>query len=95
LYVLESLDQIKQSSWIIDLGAFNHIFGSALLFSSISHPKISHVITLANRSKVTSQGVGQISFSLSLNLKHVIFVLNCPFNLISLSQLTKSLNYFI
>lgn len=50
-----------QSSWIIDSGASDHIFGNASLFSSISHPKISHVITLANGSKITSQDVGQIS----------------------------------
>jgi len=51
-----------QSSWIIDSGAFDHIYGNGSLFSSISHPKIPHVVTLSNGSKVTSQGVGQISF---------------------------------
>jgi len=38
------------------------------------------------------KGVGQISLSPSLNLKHVLLVPNCSFNLISLSQLTKYLN---
>jgi len=81
-----------QSPWIIDSGAFDHISSNASLFSSISHPKIPYVIILANGSKVSSQGVGQIFLSPSLNLKHVLFVPNCPFSLISLSQLTKSLN---
>jgi len=52
-----------QSPWIIDSDAFDHISGNAPSFSSISHPKILYVITLANGSKVTSQGVGQIFLS--------------------------------
>jgi len=80
------------SLWIIDSSASDHISGNTSLFSSISHPKIPHVINLANGSRVISQGVGQISLSQSLNLKHVFFVPNCPFDLISISQLTKSLN---
>jgi len=81
-----------QCPWIIDSGAFDHISGNASLFSSISHPKIPHAITLAHGSVVTSPIAGQISLSLALNLKYVLFVANCPFNLISLSQLCKSLN---
>lgn len=41
--------------------------------------------------KLLLKGVGKISLSSSLNLKNVL-VPSCPFNLISLSQLTKSLN---
>ena len=59
---------------------------------SLSLPKIPHLITLANGTKVTSKGVGKVSISLSLNLDPVLFVPNCPFNLVSLSQLTKTLN---
>ena len=88
-YISQTLE--CQSSWIIGLDASNHIFGNVSLFFSISHPK-THVITLANLSNVTSQGVCQISLSSSLNLKNAFFVPNCPLNLISLSQLTKSLN---
>jgi len=62
-------------SWIIDLDVSNHISGNASLFSSILHPKIPHVITLDNGSKVTSQGVGQIFLSPSLNLKHMFLSL--------------------
>jgi len=61
-----------QSPWIIDLGVSNHISSNASLFSFISHPKIPLVITLSNGFKVTFQGVGQISLSQSLNLKHEI-----------------------
>jgi len=43
-----------QRSWIIDPVAFDLISGNASLFSSISHPEIPHVITLANGFKVGS-----------------------------------------
>ena len=53
------------------------------------------MITLANGTKVDSKGVGKVSISSSLNLDPVLFVPNCPFNIVSLSQLTKSLNCFV
>ena len=40
---------------------------------------------------VASQGSGQVSLS-PLKLNSVLFVPQCPYNLISLSQLTRSLN---
>jgi len=58
-------------------------------------PKFPHLITLANGTKVASKGVNKVSISSSLNLDPVLFVLYCPFNLVSLSQLTKSLNCFV
>ena len=82
----------NQGPRVIDSGASDHIYVNASLFSSLSSPKFPHLITLANGAKVASKGVGQISVSPSLNLEFVLFVLNCPFNLISLRQLTKSSN---
>nr|KYP50624.1 hypothetical protein KK1_027561 [Cajanus cajan] len=63
-----------------------------LLFSSMSLLKSPHLITLADGSRIASKGIGQVSLSPSLNLNCILFIPNCPFNLISLSQLTKSLN---
>jgi len=80
------------NSWVIDSGASDHISGNTSLFSTISFQKKSHFITFANSSKTSSKGAGQAILSPSLNLKLVLFVPNCPFNLISLSQLTKTLN---
>jgi len=84
-----------RSPWIIDLGALYHIFGNISLFSSFSYPKIPHVVTIANGSKVAYQGVGQFSLSPSLNFNSVLFIPHCPYILISLNQLTQSLNYFV
>jgi len=80
------------NSWVIDSSASDHISGNSSLFSTISFQEKYHFITLGNGSKTSSKGVGQAILSLSLNLKSVLFIPNCPFNLISLSQLTKTLN---
>jgi len=80
---------------ILDSSATEHITSNISSFSSISSPKISYLITVANRSKVASQGVGQVYLSPSLNLNFVLFIPYYPNNLISLSQLTRSLNCFV
>ncbi|KAL2965831.1 hypothetical protein AAZX31_16G083700 [Glycine max] len=80
------------SPWILDSGASDHISGNKSSFSSIFFSKIPHLVTVANGSKVTSQESGQVSLSPSLKLNSVLFVSQCPYNLISLSQLTRSLN---
>ena len=80
------------SPWILDSGASDHISGNKSSFSSIFFSKIPHLVTVANGSKVMSQGSGQVSLSPSLKLNYVLFVPQCPYNLISLSQLTRSLN---
>ncbi|RDX64308.1 hypothetical protein CR513_57150, partial [Mucuna pruriens] len=37
--------------------ACDNIFGNDSLFSSMSHPKFSHCITLTNETKVSSKGI--------------------------------------
>ncbi|RDX77514.1 hypothetical protein CR513_42347, partial [Mucuna pruriens] len=49
----------SQDPWIIDSGASDHISDNESVFSSISSPKFPHFISLANGSKMVSQGVGQ------------------------------------
>jgi len=80
------------SPWILDSGASDHISGNKSSFSSISFAKTPHFVTVVNGSKVASQGIGQVSLSPSLKLNSVLFIPHCPYNLISLSQLTRSLN---
>jgi len=82
----------NQSPWIIDSGAFDHTVGNSSLFSSLSPPKIPHFITLADGSRVTATGIGHVSPTSSLSLNSVLLIPGCPFNIISLSQLTRSHN---
>nr|KYP45103.1 Retrovirus-related Pol polyprotein from transposon TNT 1-94 [Cajanus cajan] len=78
--------------WVLDSGASDHLTGNVSLFHSLSSPKTSHHITLVDGSKVQATGIGQISPTPSLPLKSVLLVPGCPFNLISISKLTRSLN---
>ncbi|KAL3007444.1 hypothetical protein AAZX31_08G334800 [Glycine max] len=84
-----------QGPLIVDPGASDHIYGNYSLFSSISSPKFPHLITLAYGSKIASQGIGQVPLFLSLNLNFVFYIPNCPYNLISLGQLTRSFNCLV
>ncbi|RDX87989.1 hypothetical protein CR513_30468, partial [Mucuna pruriens] len=85
----------SQGSWIIDSGASDHISGHDSVFSSISSPEFPHFISLANGSKMVSQGVGQVSLSSSISLNSMLYIPRCSYNLISLSQLTRSLNCLV
>nr|KYP49834.1 hypothetical protein KK1_028429 [Cajanus cajan] len=78
--------------WVLDSGASDHLTGNVSLFHSLSSPKTPHHITLADGSKVQATGIGQISPTPSLPLKYVLLVPRCPFNLIFISKLTRSLN---
>ena len=78
--------------WILDFGASDHIAGNPSFFSTLSSPKTPHHITLADGSKAKATGIGQASPLPSLSLDSVLFIPGCPFNLISLSQLTRTLN---
>ncbi|RDX64294.1 hypothetical protein CR513_57166, partial [Mucuna pruriens] len=85
----------SQGPWIINSGASDHISGNESIFSSISSPKFPHFISLANGFKMLSQEVGQVSLSSSISLNSVLYIPKCPYNLISLSQLTRSLNCLV
>ena len=82
----------NQSPWIIDSGASDHIADNSSLFSSLSPPKIPHFITLDDGSRVAAIGINHISPTSSLSLNYVLLIPGCPFNIISLSQLTRSHN---
>ena len=56
--ISQSID--GSSPWILDSGAFDHIYGNKSSFTSISFPKIPHLVTVANGSKVAAQGSGQV-----------------------------------
>jgi len=84
-----------QGPWILDSGAFDHIFYSRSSFSLISSPKIPHHVTITNGFKVASQAIVQVSLSPLLNLNLVLYIAHCPYNLIYLSQLLHSLNCIV
>jgi len=50
---------------------------------------------MANGYRVPSHGVGTINLFASLSIDNVLYVLGFPFNLLSISRLTRSLDCVI
>ncbi|QHO14032.1 Retrovirus-related Pol polyprotein [Arachis hypogaea] len=78
--------------WVLDSGASDHISGTSSVLSKLEHPAFLPSITLADGSKIGAKGIGQATPLPTIPLKSVLYMPNCPFNLISISQLTRSLN---
>ena len=81
--------------WILNSGASDHLFGNKNLFSSLTITSHLPMITLANGSQTMAKGVGSACPLPSIPLTYVLYVPNCPFNLISISKLTRDLNCLI
>lgn len=77
--------------WVLDSGVTDHISGNKSFFSSLSTMSYSPSIIMAIGSKVTSHGDGNINLFPSLSIDNVRF----PFNLLSISHLTHSLDCII
>ena len=69
--------------WILDTGVSDHISGNKDLFLLLP------TITLANGSQTIAKGIGSVCPLPSLPLTSVLYVPNFPFNLISISKLTR------
>ncbi|KAL6315726.1 hypothetical protein AAG906_006588 [Vitis piasezkii] len=78
--------------WILDSGASDHISGNKDLFSSITTTSTLPTITLANGSQTMAKGFGFAHTLPSLPLHSVLYASECPFNLISISKITRTLN---
>ena len=78
--------------WILDSGASDHLSGNKDLFSSITTTSDLPTITLANGSQTVAKGIGLALSLPSLPLTSVLYTPECPFNLISISKITRTLN---
>jgi len=76
--------------WVLDSGASDHVTGNKSLFSSLCTSGFLPAITSANGSQSRSKGVGTVQILLSLSVSSVLYVSSCPFNLLSISRLTRS-----
>ncbi|RVX13346.1 hypothetical protein CK203_020969 [Vitis vinifera] len=83
------------SPWIIDSGPSDHISGNKHLFSSITTTSALPIVTLANDSQTMDKGIGLAHPLPSLPPYSVLYAPECPFNLISISKITRTLNCFI
>ena len=78
--------------WILDSGASDHISGNKDLFSSLTTTPTLPTVTLANGSQTVAKGIGLAQPLPSLPLTSVLHTLEGPFNLISISKITRTLN---
>nr|CAN80547.1 hypothetical protein VITISV_010898 [Vitis vinifera] len=75
-----------------DSGASDHLSGNKDLFSSITTTSDLPIVTLANGSQTVAKGIGLALPLPSLPLTSVLYTPECPFNLISISKITRTLN---
>jgi len=79
-------------TWVLDSGTTNHITGNKYFFSSLSTFGHLPFITMTNSSKVSSHDVGIVHLFPFLPIDNVVYVPGLPFNLLSISRLTCSLD---
>ena len=81
--------------WILDSKASDHLSGNKDIFSSLTIPSPLLMITLANGSQTMAKGIGSACSLPSVPLIYVLYVPDCPFNMIFISKLTRDLNCLI
>ncbi|XP_016200054.1 uncharacterized protein LOC107641058 [Arachis ipaensis] len=80
----------KSKSWIIDIGATNHVSYYLQDFKTYHHiPTI--IVKLPNGSYTTSNIIGTVRFSDLLYLTNTLYILSFNYKLISVSSLTSNL----
>ena len=80
---------------ILDFRAFDHISGNNDLFSSLTITSPLPMITLVNGLQPMAKGIGSASPLPSIPLTYVLYVPDSPFNMLSISKLTRDLNCLI
>ena len=70
------------SSWILDSRASNHLSSNKNIFSSLTITSSLPMITLTNGSQTMAKGIGSACPLPFVPLTSVLYVLDCPFNLI-------------
>ena len=81
--------------WILDSRASDHLSDNKDIFSSLTFTSSLPMVTLANGSQTIAKGIDSTYPLPSLPLTFVLYVLDSPFNLISISKLTRDLNCLI
>ena len=88
------LRPITSLPWIIDSGATHHITTSNFI-STLHHVAHPLSISVSTRNTINVTSTSDVKLFSSFTLHNVFFVPEFKFNLMSISQLTKSLNYVV
>jgi len=81
--------------WVLNSGVTDHIISNQFFFSSLSTTGYLPSFTMANGYRVPSHSVGTINLFPFLSIDNVLYVPGSPFNLLSISCLTRSLDCVI
>jgi len=84
--------QSFRHTWIIDIGATDHMVSSVSLFTSIT-TLVSHQVKLPNGHFAEVTHIGTIQLSEHLILTNVLYVPSFSFNLIYASKLIRNINF--
>ena len=82
---------IRNSEWIIDSGATDHMTFDSRQFSSLK-PTSQKFVSTANGNSTPVIGEGSIILTDTLNLDSVLVVPSLDYNLLSVSQITNALS---
>jgi len=85
----------SSSKWVIDSSATDHVTGNSNLFSSFQSNTSTSNVTLADGSTSCVLRSGTITLTPLIPLSSVLHLPQLSFNLISVSTLTRALNYCI
>ena len=85
-------DAFRNSDWVIDIGATDHMIHAIDLFTSIT-ATLNTFVNLPNGEFALVTHIGTIKISDNLILYNVLCVPSLNFNMISVSQLAKSILY--
>ncbi|KAJ0885211.1 putative RNA-directed DNA polymerase [Helianthus annuus] len=78
--------------WVIDSGASEHMTGDPQLLSDFQKHAPLPYVTIADGSTPKVLGSGNASITPSIHLSSVLNLPNFPFNLLSVSKITRGLN---
>ena len=85
----------SRCQWILNSGTFDHLSSNKDIFSSLTITSPLPMITLANESQTMAKGIGSACPLPSVSLTFVLYVPDCPFNMISIGKLTRYHNCLI
>ena len=81
--------------WILDFGSPDHLSGNKDFFSSLTITSSLLIITSTNGTQTIPKGISSTHPLSSLSLTSILYVLDSPFKLISISKVTHDLNCLI
>ena len=93
--ILNAMSVCKEegTSWIVDLGASNHMTGDITTFNKYFPRHDKSIVRIADGSLLEVIGKGSVVISKDIALKDVLYDPKLDCNLLSISKLTKDLKY--